>query len=154
MRKTKFWNLKTFRVLSRDNLWNCSSGEQKLSNLTDDLPCGVDSLSRRGRLKRRVNSFIASLKKNYFWLLRAFSSCTEQTLLFVQCAGSSLRRLLSCWSTSSRLADFSNGGTQAYWLHGRKSLPRPGIKPVSPALAGRLFSTGPSGKSASWFNLK
>ena len=32
-------------------------------------------------------------------------------------------------------------------LHSTWDLPRPGIKPVSPALAGRFLTTGPPGKS-------
>ena len=29
-------------------------------------------------------------------------------------------------------------------------LPGPGVEPVSPALAGRFFTTGPPGKSSHW----
>ena len=42
---------------------------------------------------------------------------------------------------------FSSCGTRAQLLHGTWNLPRPGIKPLSPALAGGLFTTGPPGKS-------
>ena len=38
-------------------------------------------------------------------------------------------------------------GAQAQLPHHRWSLPRPGIKPVSPALAGRFLTTGLPGKS-------
>ena len=38
-------------------------------------------------------------------------------------------------------------GAQAQLLHGTWNLPVPGIKPVSPALAGGFLSTAPPGKS-------
>ena len=38
-------------------------------------------------------------------------------------------------------------GAQTQWLHGMWDLPRPGIKPMSPALAGGFFTTEPPGKS-------
>ena len=41
---------------------------------------------------------------------------------------------------------FSSCGTRAYLLCGMWDLFRPGIKPVSPALAGRFFITEPPGK--------
>ena len=43
--------------------------------------------------------------------------------------------------------DFSSCGTWAQVPHGMWSLPGPGIKPMSAALAGGFFTTGPSGKS-------
>ena len=42
---------------------------------------------------------------------------------------------------------FSGCGIQAQQLFGMWDLPRPGIKPVSPALAGGFLTTGPPGKS-------
>ncbi|KAJ8778906.1 hypothetical protein J1605_013140 [Eschrichtius robustus] len=44
-----------------------------------------------------------------------------------------MRRLSSC-------------GSQAQLLRGMWDLPRPGLEPVSPALAGRLSTTAPPGK--------
>ena len=38
-------------------------------------------------------------------------------------------------------------------LQGTWDLPRPGIEPTSPALAGRIFSTEPSGKPCLLFSL-
>ena len=40
-------------------------------------------------------------------------------------------------------------GTWAWLLHGTWDLPGPGIEPVSPALAGRVFTTEPPGKPLS-----
>ena len=51
------------------------------------------------------------------------------------------------WSTGSRCEGFSSCGTQAQLPFGLWDLPRLGIKPVSPALAGGFLTTGPPGKS-------
>ena len=37
-------------------------------------------------------------------------------------------------------------GSRAQLLRGMRDLPRPGLEPVSPALAGRLSTTAPPGK--------
>ena len=42
---------------------------------------------------------------------------------------------------------FSSCGTQAQLVWGMWDLPRPGINPVFPALAGRFLTNGPPGKS-------
>ena len=42
----------------------------------------------------------------------------------------------------------SSCGTRAYLLRGMWDLPRPGLEPVSPALAGRFSTTAPPGKPA------
>ena len=89
----------------------------------------------------------------------AFSSCSKQGLLFVVCEGFSLPWLLLLQSVSSRqsgfgscstqvleLQGFSNHGTWTQVLLGMWDLPRPGIEPVSPALASIISTTGPPGK--------
>ena len=77
---------------------------------------------------------------------RAFSSCGKRGPLFIMVRGpltiaASLvaehrlqtRRLNSC-------------GSRAQLLRGMWDLPRPGLEPVSPALAGRFSTTAPLGK--------
>ena len=77
---------------------------------------------------------------------RAFSSCGKWGPLFITVHGPltvaaslvvehrlQMHRLISC-------------GSRAQLLHGMWDLPRPGLKPVSPALAGRFSSTAPPGK--------
>ena len=64
----------------------------------------------------------------------------------VACVGFSL-----LWSTGSgalRLQELWHMGLVVLWCVG---IPGLGIEPVSPALAGRLLITGPSGKSATAF---
>ena len=76
----------------------------------------------------------------------------------LQCAGFSLRWLLSSRSMGSRYSGFSSCGTRAlerrlnscgalaYLLCGMWDLPGPGIEPMSPALVGGFLTTAPPGK--------
>ena len=77
---------------------------------------------------------------------RAFSDCGERGPLFIAVHGPltvadspvaehrlQTRRLSSC-------------GSRAQLLRGSRDLPRPGLEPVSPALAGRFSTTVPPGK--------
>ena len=60
-------------------------------------------------------------------------------------AGSRFAGLSSCssWALKHRLISCR---AQALLLRSTWDLPQPGIKPVSPALAGRFFTSEPSGK--------
>ena len=77
---------------------------------------------------------------------RAFSSCCKQGPLFI-----AVRRPLTI--VASLVAEhrlqtrrLSSCGSRAQLLHGTWDLPRPGLEPVSPALAGRFSTTAPPGK--------
>ena len=77
---------------------------------------------------------------------RAFSSCGEREPLFIVVRGSltiagslvAEHRLQTC-----RL---SSCGSRTQLLRSMWDLPRPGLEPVSPALAGRFSTTVPPGK--------
>ena len=56
------------------------------------------------------------------------------------------RGLGSCGSWALEYS-LSSCGTQAQLLHGLWDLPRPEVEPMSPALAGRFFTTDLPGKS-------
>ena len=99
----------------------------------------------------------------YFWLCwvfrfcaRAFSSCDEWGPLFIAVRGpltiaASLvaeHRLQTRRLQTHRL---SNCGSWASLLRGMWDLPRPGLEPVPPALAGRLSTTAPPGIPSSLF---
>ena len=83
----------------------------------------------------------------------------EVTALRCPYAGFSSRQLLPLWSTGSRHRGsrscslwspehgYSSCGTWAWLTQVMWNLLRPGIEPVSPALADRLLSTVPPGKS-------
>ena len=57
-----------------------------------------------------------------------------------RCAGLSLSRPLLLRSTGSRRAGSVNCGSRAQLLRGMWDLPRPGLEPVSPVLAGRFLN--------------
>ena len=78
--------------------------------------------------------------------VRAFSSCGKRGPLFI-----AVRRPLTI--AASLVAEhrlqtrrLSNCGSRAQSLRGMWDLPRPGLEPVSPALAGRFSTTAPPGK--------
>ena len=85
---------------------------------------------------------------------RAFSSCGERRPLFIAVRGPltiAARGPLTI--AASPVAEhrlqtrrLSSCGSQAQLLHGMWDLPRPGLEPMSPALAGRLSTTAPPGK--------
>ena len=101
----------------------------------------------------------------YFWLCWVFVAARGLSLVAVRggyssltCTGFSLWWLLLLQSTGSRSAGFSSCGSRAlerrlsscgawaYLLRGMWDPPRPGLKPVSPALAGGFLTTAPPGK--------
>ena len=55
---------------------------------------------------------------------------------------------LGSWSSRALELRLSSSGTWALLLHGMWNLPRPGMEPKSPALAGGFSSTVPPGKSS------
>ena len=80
---------------------------------------------------------------------RAFSSCGKWGPLFI-----TVRRPLTI--AASPVAEhrlqtrrLSNCGSRAQLLRGTWDPPRPGLEPVSPALAGGLSTTAPPGKPLS-----
>ena len=77
---------------------------------------------------------------------RAFSNCGKWGPLFI-----TVRRPLTI--AASLVAEhrlqtrrLSNCGSRAQLLRGMWDLPRPGLEPVSPALAGGFLTTAPLGK--------
>ena len=77
---------------------------------------------------------------------RAFSSCGKRGPLFI--AVHRPLTIVASLVAEHRLQTcrLSNYGSQAQPLHGLWDLPRPGLKPVFPALAGRFSTTAPPGK--------
>ena len=90
------------------------------------------------------NLFMAVLGLHF--CARAFSSCGKRGPLFIAVHG-------PLTITASLVAEhrlqtrrLSNCGSRAQLLRGMWDLPRPGLEPVSPALAGRFSTTAPPGK--------
>ena len=102
----------------------------------------------------------------YFWLHWVFVAVCGLSPVVASgdhpslwCAGLSLRWPLPLQSKGSRRAGFSSYGLQAlecrlsscgtwaWLLCGMWDLPRPGLEPMSPALAGGFLTTASPGKS-------
>ena len=76
-----------------------------------------------------------------------FSRCGAQAL--GSRASVVVARGLSSCGLRALEHSLSSCGAQALLLRGMWDLPRPGIEPMSPALAGRFLTTAPPGKSHS-----
>ena len=77
---------------------------------------------------------------------RAFSSCGNRGPLFIAVHG--LLTIVASLVAGHRLQTrrLSNCSSRAQLLRGMWHPPRPGLEPVSPALAGRFSTTVPPGK--------
>ena len=77
---------------------------------------------------------------------RAFSSCGKRGPPFIAVRGP--LTVVASLAAEHRLQmrRLSNCGSWAQLLPGMWDLPRPGLEPVSPALAGRFSTTAPPGK--------
>ena len=77
---------------------------------------------------------------------RAFSSCGKQGPLFITVRGPLTIAASLVEEHRLQTCRLSSCGTRAQLLHSMWDLPRPGLEPVSPALAGRFSTTAPPGK--------
>ena len=89
----------------------------------------------------------------YFWLCWVFVSVRGLSLVAAsgghsssRCAGLSLSRPLLLVEHRLQTCRLSSCGSRAQLLRSMWDLPRPGLEPVSPALAGRFSTTVPPGK--------
>ena len=77
---------------------------------------------------------------------RAFSSCGKWGPLFIAVRGPLTIAASLVVEHRLQTRRLSNCGSRAQLLRGMWDLPRPGLEPVSPTLAGRLSTTAPPGK--------
>ena len=77
---------------------------------------------------------------------RAFSSCGERGPLFIAVRGPLTIAASLVAEHRLQTRRLSNCGSRAQLLRSMWDLPRPGLEPVSPALAGRLSTTAPPRK--------
>ena len=80
---------------------------------------------------------------------RAFSSCSKRGPLFIAVRGPLTIAASLVAEHRLQMHRLSNRGSRAQLLCGMWDLPRPGLEPVSPALAGRFSTTAPPGKPSS-----
>ena len=77
---------------------------------------------------------------------RAYSSCSKRRPLFIVVRGPLTIAASPVAEHRLQTRRLSNRGSRAQLLCGTRDLPRPGLEPVSPALAGRFSTTAPPGK--------
>ena len=80
---------------------------------------------------------------------RAFSSCGERGPLFIAVHGPLTITASLVVEHRLQMRRLSSCGSRVQLLRGMWDLPRPGLEPVSPALAGRFSTTVPPGKPSS-----
>ena len=92
--------------------------------------------------------FMAVLGLRFY--ARAFSTCGKQGPLFIAVRGP--LTIMASLVEEHRLQKrrLSHCGSRAQLLRGMWDLPRPGLEPVSAALAGRFSTTAPPGKPKSF----
>ena len=77
---------------------------------------------------------------------RAFSSCGYRGPLFIAVRGPLTIAASLVAEHRLQMRRLSNCGSRAHLLRGMWDLPRPGLEPVSPPLAGGFLTTAPPGK--------
>ena len=77
---------------------------------------------------------------------RAFPSCGKRGPPFIAARGPLTIAASPVAEHRLQTRRLSNRGSWAQPLRGTRDPPRPGLEPVSPALAGRLSTTAPPGK--------
>ena len=82
---------------------------------------------------------------------RAFSSCGKRGPLFIAVRGPPTIAASPVAEHKLQTRRLSSRGSRAQPLRGMRDLPRPGLEPASPALAGRLSTTAPPGKPPLYF---
>ena len=78
---------------------------------------------------------------------RAFPNCGERGPLFIAVRGALTIAASLVAQHRLQTRRLSSCGSRAQLLCGMWDLPKPGLKPVSPALAGGFSTTAPPGKS-------
>ena len=79
---------------------------------------------------------------------RAFSSCGKRGPLFITMRGPLTIAASLVAEHRLQMRRLSNCGSWAQLLHGMWDRPRPGLEPVSPALAGRFSTTAQIGRAS------
>ena len=82
---------------------------------------------------------------------RAFSSCGKRGPLLIVVRGPLIIAASLVAEHRLQTRRLSSCGSRAQPLHGMWDLPRPGLEPLSPALAGRFSTTAPPGKPLDLF---
>ena len=115
---------------------------------TTEIYTGEDTLSLHDALPI-FNLCMAVLGLRF--CARAFSSCGERGPLFIAVHGPLTVATSLVAEHRFQTCRLSSCGSRAQLLRGMWDPPRPGLEPVSPALAGRFSTTAPPGKPSDIF---
>ena len=147
-----------------DSMTHADPGCVFAGSIVIPLPSGTASTWRPAQCAGREGEDLSScvskraddffLKNFYLFMAvlglrfcaRAFSSCGKRGPLFIAVRGplTIVASLVAEHRLQTRRP--SNCGSRAQLLRGMWDLPRPGLEPVSPALAGGFSTTAPPGK--------
>ena len=109
------------------------------------MDCGLaDSIVFIYLFLKFIYLFLAVLGLRF--CARAFSSRGERGPLFIAVHGPLTVAASLVAEHRLQTRRLSNCGSRAQLLRGMWDLPRPGLEPVSPPLAGRFSTTAPPGK--------
>ena len=124
--------------------------------LSCSVACGIflDQGSNLCPLHWQADSFFFFLIFIYLFMAvlglrfcaRAFSSCGKRGSLIIAVCGPLTVTASLVAEHRLQMRRLSNYGSRAQTLRGLWDPPRPGLEPVSPALAGRFSTTAPPGK--------
>ena len=124
------------------------SGEQRCPCLVPDLKEKASTLSNKYDFFLKIylltDWLIAMLGLHF--CARAFSSCGKRGPLFIAVCGPLTVAASLVAEHRLQTRRLSSCGARAQLLRGMWDPPRPGLEPVSPALAGGLSTTAPPGK--------
>ena len=98
---------------------------------------------------KKIYLFMAVLSLRF--CARAFSSCGKRGPLFIAVRGPLIIAASLVAEHRLQMHRLSNCGSRAQLLPGMWYPPKPGLEPVSPALAGRFSTTAPPGKPLNSF---
>ena len=101
-------------------------------------------------LKNFIYLFLAVLGLRF--CARAFCSCGKRGPLFIAVRGPLTIAASLVAEHRLQTRRLSNCGSRAQLLRGTRDPPRPGLEPMSPALAGGFSTTAPPGKPYLHFN--
>ena len=101
-------------------------------------------LKGRGYFNLFIYLFLAVLGLRF--CARAFSSCSKRGPLFIVVRGPLTIAASLVAKHRLQTRRLSSCGSRAQLLRGMWDLPKPGLEPVFPALAGRFSTTTPPGK--------
>ena len=124
-------------------MYTLDVGKQNIFTTLQDARGGLDNISCLFFFFL-IYLFMAVLGLRF--CARAFSSCGKRGPLFIVVHGPLTVAASLVAEHRLQMCRLSNCGSRAQLLRGMWDPPRPGLEPMSPALAGRLSTTAPPGK--------